>query len=201
MLGIRPVAGQTTAEPLRESEVTAERLQQLFQGAFLGCEIDDDGDLLVREEGVKTFVQIDEDRKLLNYLTFWSLRPEFSEAQKLSFVNAINKRVIIARFYVQDATTLVCDYQISFESGVSPYQIVSAYRWFRKVVVGAIQQLDPLDIVGSGGQTSGAADHNGNGPVSPRGSPRRSLQVSRETTSGRGLLAARSDVRPATNRG
>jgi hypothetical protein len=157
IFSVSSAAGQTLGM-LSENDVTTSNLRVLFNTAFLRCEVDRDGDLVIQDEGAVTYASVHEDRKYIRFFSLCKLRPEFSDAQKLNLVNTMNKEVMLVRFFAHDATRLVCDYWFSFDNGVSAYQIMSSYRWYRRVVTGAIQQYDPLNIIGTGGRTSGSRD-------------------------------------------
>jgi hypothetical protein len=143
-------AGAADAKtPLAEGEVTVEKLKEVFDNAFFTTEIDKDGDLKITEGGVKTFVRVDKERKLISLFCLWGLKANAGEIDKLRFINRLNDKLILARFCMPDPTTLWCDYQMSFNGGVSPATIVNAYRQFVNVVKGGISSMDDDDVVGS----------------------------------------------------
>jgi len=48
-----------------------------------------------------------------------------------------------------DATTLWCDYQFSYEGGLTPRYILHVYRQFIRITRIAVAQHDTDDVVGS----------------------------------------------------
>lgn len=149
-IGLSPHAGaaQTSNELLPESEITPQKVKSLFDAAFIKSEVYKDDSVMIQEGGNKFFVKVDTKRKMLTYLSVWPVKMKFAETEKLEFVNALNKDLVWVRFYLHDPTTLVCDYQLSFENGASAFQIVAAYRMCNKVIQGAWMTKDPKDIVG-----------------------------------------------------
>jgi len=146
---IKPKSGPVAvAEVIPESEVTPERLTQLFRRALLSAEVDKDNDVRVEEGGVKVFVRVDKSRKLLVFLGAWHLKEQVSMEDKLRLMNRWNDDLIFVRFCVPKDDTLWCDYFLPYEGGVCPRHVLAAYRLFHKVMTGAPTTQDPDDIVG-----------------------------------------------------
>ena len=151
-LTVLPVCQAAAADPktlLPEEEVTLANIKSFFDAALLTAEIDEDGDLKIEEGGMKTFIKIDAEKKLISYISAWGMKPSVSELKKLQFLNRLNDKLIFVRFCMPRPTTLWCDYQCLYDGGISPYAIVSNYRMFAKVVKGAVVTQDPDDIIGS----------------------------------------------------
>lgn len=129
------------SEILSEHEVSLEKLESLFKAAFLRTERDSDGDLVIRDEsGVKTFVKIDKEKKLISFFSIWGLSDQIAESAKLKFVNELNDGLILVRFSLPRPTMLWCDYQFFYEGGIIPYQMIHTYRRFVSVCRGAPQR-------------------------------------------------------------
>ncbi|MBM4043053.1 MAG: hypothetical protein FJ290_31575 [Planctomycetes bacterium] len=144
-----------------EEQVNTHTLMPFLKAAFLKCEVLADGALKVEDEGMKTLIKVDPAKKLVAIFSLWSLKAGFSEAEKLSLANRLNKTLIIVRFHVHEATVLVCDYQFSYENGIRPSTFVGAYRLFAKVVKGAVMTQDPDRIIGTDGSRSVRAPGQG----------------------------------------
>ena len=69
------------------------------------------------------------------------LAPEPALSEKLALVNRANDEKIIVRFAAPNAETLWCDYQILYEGGITPFNIMNSYRWFTKVCRGAVADI------------------------------------------------------------
>ncbi|MBU2490019.1 MAG: YbjN domain-containing protein [Proteobacteria bacterium] len=134
---------------LPEEEVAVPRLKTYFDGAFLNCTIDEDGDLRIEDGGLISFCTVDEDKKLLTFFALFPLRASAPELKKLQLINQWNDQLMIVRFAMSDPTTLWCDYQFSYEKGLSPFFLVNSYRQFQRVVIGAVTTRDPDDLASS----------------------------------------------------
>jgi hypothetical protein len=143
----RAQEGHMTAV-LTDREVDVEHIEQLFKAAFLRAERDKDGDLVVREDGVNTFIRVDAEKKMITFFSMWGLRTRFSEADKLRFANKLNDELILVRFVVPRPNVLWCDYQFLFEGGITPFQLVNSYKRFVGVCRGAAQR-DTADMIGT----------------------------------------------------
>ncbi len=131
-----------------EDEVNAQALLPFLKAAFLKCEVMGDGAIKVEEDGIKTFIKVDPSKKLIAVFSLWRVKAAYPDAAKLGFVNRLNKTLIVVRFHIHNATTLVCDYQFPYENGIRPSTLVGAYRLFAKVVKGAVLTQDPDRIIG-----------------------------------------------------
>ena len=136
-------------EILDEDEINLRTIKTFFDAAFIKSEFDDDGDLLIEDGGTKTFIVVDEEKKMITYFSIWPLRASVPEMKKLQLVNQLNDDLIIVRYCMPRPETLWCDYQVLYEGGITPYTIINNYRMFIKVVKGTAQTKDPEDIIGT----------------------------------------------------
>jgi hypothetical protein len=139
-------AAQLAATP--QDTMTLERLRGVFQEAYINAEIDEDGDLQISERGgITLWVQLDDTRRLLNFFTVGSLRPDATHEEKLVFLNELNRSIIGATFYLARSDLMIADSYVSFESGVSNERVMNSYRWFRDAVLAAIRR-DETGLLG-----------------------------------------------------
>ncbi len=133
---------------LEEDEVTAVKVMSVMKAAYLKCSIDEDGDVRIEEDGLITFITVDPERKLLKYFSFWHMKEEVSLEQKHDLVNRWNNDLIFVKFFVARPTTLGTEYWLKYADGILEHQLVTSYRQFQKVVIGAVQDNDPDNIIG-----------------------------------------------------
>jgi hypothetical protein len=133
--------------PLSESAVTLQVIKDIFNNAFIKAEIDKDGDLRISDGGLKCFVKIDPEKKLITLFSVWGLKENATELNKLRLINNLNDDLIFVRFVVASPTTLWCDYQFLYTDGIAPSTIVNNYRLFTIVSMGAVATRDPDDLV------------------------------------------------------
>jgi hypothetical protein len=136
-----------SVEILSETEVTIPNLAQVFKRAFFSTSIDSDGDLLVQSEGPRIIVRIDAEKKLLVFMVMVRIKESAPESAKLSLVNNLNNKMVLARFGVPRADIMVSDCTLPFEEGIPTFQIVATLRLFARVVVGAVRAHDENNIV------------------------------------------------------
>jgi len=135
--------------PLNEDEVSLQKIKTFFDAAFLKATFDEDGDLRIEDGGFKVFVKVDREKKLIIFISAFNLKASVPAIKKLQFVNTLNADLIFARFSMRGPTTLLCDYQLLYEGGITPYTVVNNYRLYAKVINGAVCTQDPEDIIGS----------------------------------------------------
>lgn len=138
-----------TPEYIVESEVTPEKIRELFSRAFYSTRLDDDGDVVVNAEPISVYVSINKGNRLLVYSAYYKVDETAPLESKLAFVNKMNDDVILCRFSIREdhEDRLVADYFLPFGENISSFQIVSALRLFASVVVNAIRDCDDDDLV------------------------------------------------------
>lgn len=135
-------------ETLAEQDVSVESLQKAFRRAFFKAEVDEDGDLVIRDEsGVNTFIKVNSERKMITFFSLWRLSSRHDEAAKHKLVNDLNNGLILVRFSVPRPNVLWCDYQFLYEGGILLSCLISTYRLFVGVCRGAAL-MDSTDMIG-----------------------------------------------------
>ena len=139
----------TTAEVIAENEVTTSNLAQIFKRAFFKTSLDDDGDLVVHSDGPRVIVTVNQDNKLIEFMSIYGVKESAPLDMKYAFTNRMNDDIILGRFSIpeQRPDMLIADYYLPFEEGIPAFQIVSVLRLFARVVSSAIRQCDKNDLV------------------------------------------------------
>jgi len=138
----------STLKLLGEDEVTLQKIKTFFEAALYNAEFDKDGDLRITDGGLKTYVAIDKEKKVISFFSLWPLKASAPEIKRLQLLNSMNRDLILVRFYMQKPTVMVADYQFLYEKGITPYTIMSHYRLYAKVVKGGVIIKDPENIIG-----------------------------------------------------
>jgi len=134
---------------LREDDVTADNIRQLFKSAFLKASFDDDGDILVRmDNGLSVLVIVDEKRNFLKFLAGFGFKDDADEFEKLRLLNELNANLIFCRFGMLRDGQGIAEYFLPFDEGILAFQIVEALRIFARVTLEGIRNLDKDDLVG-----------------------------------------------------
>ncbi|GAB4223363.1 MAG: hypothetical protein Kow0062_23300 [Acidobacteriota bacterium] len=123
-------------------------LQSLFDAAFMETEIDEEGDLFVREQGVGCFALIPESRKHIQLMGFATPNEDASDAARLEFVNAVNRRYVVVRAYTNQHGRVVFDTFIPVEGGISARSVVLATKRFLSIPGEALRTCDTANIFG-----------------------------------------------------
>lgn len=133
-------------EMLQENEITMDRIEELLKSVSMPCSRDAGGALRYDDDGVKTFIKVDADKKLVILFSVWRLKESSPMEKKLAWANELNKRLLLAKFQVVKPDMLWCDYQFRYEGGLNPAQLTSTVRLFAKACRGAGQN-DPAGII------------------------------------------------------
>lgn len=127
---------------LPEAEVQPKNLLKLFRDAYLKANIDSDGDLKIETDIGISFLRVVEDRKLLKYTSVYGFKTTATTNEKLSFLNDLNHQVIFCRFSMPKPDVLMAEYFLSYEEGISAYQMVRSFRLFERIAMAAIGRFD-----------------------------------------------------------
>ena len=137
----------SSTEIFTETEVTIENVNKIFKRAFFSTSLDSDGDLLVQSDGPRVIVKIDSEKKHLCFMTLLRIKESAPEITKLSLVNDLNNKTVLARFSVPRPHLIAADYTLPFEEGIPTFQIVSTLRLFSRVIANTVHVCDEHDIV------------------------------------------------------
>jgi hypothetical protein len=118
---------------LQQAEITIDRIEALAKQAFIDTGRDEDGDLFLLEDGVRTFVRVDTERNMITFFSVWPLRASISIEAKHELANKLNDDLIMVRFYVPRPHMLWCDFQFFYAGGVSAFQIINTYKRFSSI--------------------------------------------------------------------
>lgn len=115
---------------VHEADVTLDRLEAIFNGAFMRTRRNGDQSLEVLEGGFRTNVRIFSDTLLIAFDVVFELKPSFTDVDKLVFINGVNADLLEARCGMEDPAHLWVDHSIAFGGGLIPLQLVSTFRRF-----------------------------------------------------------------------
>jgi len=135
-------------EFLAEEQIDTPKLLSLFKQAFLDVEVAGDTRLRVRaENGTRVSVAVDTKRQLIQFVVAYGLREDAPMIDKLALCNRVNDQVIFVRFSVSDPTTLVSDYSLPFDGGVTAAAIMATLRRMARITGQSIGEMDEDKLV------------------------------------------------------
>jgi hypothetical protein len=113
-------------EFLSEEEITAERLSTLFNLAYLPAKIDEDNDIVVRDE-YTVFINVSDRAKVLWYRIYLEeITDTPREIVESAIVNA-NSQVVFANLQLVE-NTLYSDMFLDYRNGLPAHTIVFSLR-------------------------------------------------------------------------
>lgn len=134
------------AEALMDRDnLSSEMLRELFEDAYMEVEVDEDGDLTIREN-FRVYVFPSADAGYIRFASFFKARPEAPREAKLRFVNAINENLVLARAYVTEAGGLAFEHYVCIDGGITPRSVVLTFKRFL-AVLGGIGTYDTEDVL------------------------------------------------------
>lgn len=140
---------QQLDEVVPEGRLTIELIKHHLDQAAYKTEVDDDGDLKVTDDrGFIAFFRLDPERRIVTLFAIYPFKRSAPELAKLRLVNQLNDKVIFVRFSMPEPGTLWCDYQFTYENGLTPRYILQCYRLFARVAPAAVGMHDQEDLIG-----------------------------------------------------
>lgn len=124
---------------LQESEITTKKIKDIFSGAFLDVEeINEDGFSIKGPDSVistRIFNQL--ERKIIHFrhtIEIYRIS-EQGAAIICNEINTTSNMVKLSAFtYDSGEITITSTYQMTYEKGLIPFQVMSNYRFFEKIV-------------------------------------------------------------------
>ncbi|HCU37631.1 MAG TPA: hypothetical protein DGT21_20010 [Armatimonadetes bacterium] len=118
---------------LGANDISIESLLALFQAAGLSAVVDDDGDIDITRDGIRTFVRLDDDRKIMSLFSIWQLADDASLEDRVELANSLNVNIVLVRFCIRADGALWCDHQLVYGGGLTPESILRTYALFVEV--------------------------------------------------------------------
>jgi hypothetical protein len=136
-------------EVFAEDEVTISILARTLQQGFFKVSLNNDGYLTVYTDGPQVIMTVNQDNKLIRFMSIYGVKESAPLELKQAFVNKMTDDVILVRFSIPESRPdmLIADYYLPFEDGVRAFQVVSALRLFSRIVPYAIRNCDENDLV------------------------------------------------------
>ena len=130
---------------LEENQVTVSKLVEMFEAAYM--EVANVEATTFAVNGVEfpflINIRVDAERKKIRFTDYSRLHRITLENAAI-LCNEATKGLAFARFYaveIKEAIMATCQYEMSFEKGVIPFQIISNFRLFERVAGSAVQDI------------------------------------------------------------
>jgi predicted peroxiredoxin len=126
-----------TLEVITREELTIPKLTEVYRAAFMSPEIGADGDIKLVMDGLKIFVKVEVEKKILRFYALFGTKPGTNRLQVLELCNRINDNLVMVRACcpaVLPNPALWLDHDLDIETGMTAEDIVSETRRFRLVI-------------------------------------------------------------------
>ena len=128
-------------ELITPENLSTELLKTIFEAAYMNVEIDEDGDLKVREECT---VYVRPNKKLkdrISLLSMYGFKDSSTDVERFECANHINKRIIIVRAYATDKGNLYFEYDFLLEGGLTKKSLVLGIKRFASIPRVAVKEF------------------------------------------------------------
>lgn len=133
----------------KDVEVSIENIKAILEAAFIGCKIDEDGDLYA-SEGIDfpVFIGVDNDRPFIKFFSYASFKDgeTVDEAKANAFCNNINRKFYLITTY-QHTGRVWFNYYMRHGGMVEPKILVDVLRRCGNTFRQAVKESDVDDLV------------------------------------------------------
>ena len=133
-------------EVVQAEALNRELLRALLDAAYLNVSLDEDGDVMVKDNFRFWVMPADNGRWIRLFAQFKG-NPEASLGAKLEYVNAVNRDLHVVRAYLRDTGGFTFDQYVQVEGGITRRAIVFAVRGFDNLLKSALD-VDTGNVVG-----------------------------------------------------
>jgi len=119
--------------------ITADALKLLFEEAYMEVAVDNDGDLIVKDN-YRCYLRPDADGRLISIYAIFGASDGAVEADKLAYINRVNDQVKLIRASVSSNGKFFFDYYLTVEGGISKRTIVMSVRRFFSCLGSALRE-------------------------------------------------------------
>ena len=129
------------AELLYPENITKEGLRDLFVAAYMDASLDEDGDVLVKEQ-YRSYLVPSNDAAWIRLYSPFKSNPSATLEDKLAWANKINADLIVVRTYVAESGGFIFEEYLPVEGGITKRALVLATRRFHRMLESAIRSDD-----------------------------------------------------------
>ena len=132
---------------ITKSDVNPINLRSILTDSYSNNELDSDGDLLIRKNGISAYVFVEESQILLKFITQWSASDSISDTRAIKLVNKWNEEKVFATAYFTTNKRFRLEYYLSYECGVNAENFNDSLDWFFALAKTFGQRLEEEDAL------------------------------------------------------
>ncbi|GAB2940726.1 hypothetical protein GCM10027280_31560 [Micromonospora polyrhachis] len=130
---------------LDPEDVTTEGLRRIFDSAYLETSLDDDGDLVVRDN-YRVLVLPRENGERIRLMSMFGVDPDSALEDRLQLANKINDVMVLVRASVTERGSFCFDCDITVTGGLPIRTFMATFRRFLRCMEEALT-LDEDDVL------------------------------------------------------
>ncbi len=136
---------------IKSDEFSSQVLYGIYRDAYMEPSVDDDGDVLLRVEGLRISATSMPDRHFLVLRTGFGLKPTAEREQCLELANRLNDNMVLIRCSVPTPAPtqiLFVDHFTMTVGGITGEEVVAVTRRFCCVIRDGLREYDTDHLVG-----------------------------------------------------
>ena len=147
-----------------EEEVNLDVLAAHISDSGLDCSMQTERIVLHTESGIAYQLILDENRKFVQFMTFFPMASHAGESQKRDFEHRLNTQVFMASFSVDDDSDLVVHYPLPYGHGLIAGQFMAVLHRFASMLDFVIRTKNEDGLILFGSNAPQPEENDDNDP-------------------------------------
>ena len=121
--------GDIAAADLNVSKISNETLLKILDSKYSEhASIDEDGDIKIKEDGLKIFIEIDAERNFLKFSSGWKKNDSISDNRLFKILNEWNRTTVFTTVFSHDEVIFI-NYFLCIDGGIDSKNFNSTLGW------------------------------------------------------------------------
>lgn len=119
----------SAAADLNVSKISNETLLKILDSKYSEhASIDEDGDIKIEANGLKIFIEIDEERNFLKFYSGWKKSDTISDNRLFKILNEWNKTTVFTTVF-NDGEVILINYFLCMDGGINSENFNGTLSW------------------------------------------------------------------------
>lgn len=137
----------SVAEDIALSKISNKTLLKILDSKYSEhASIDEDGDIKIEANGLKIFIEIDEERNFLKFYSGWKKSDTISDNRLFKILNEWNKTTIFTTVF-NDGEVILINYFLCIDGGINSENFNGTLSWLFSIADAFNDYLEKEDAL------------------------------------------------------
>lgn len=139
--------GDIAAADLNVSKISNETLLKILDSKYSEhASIDEDGDIKIKEDGLKIFIEIDAERNFLKFSSGWKKNDSISDNRLFKILNEWNRTTVFTTVFSHDEVIFI-NYFLCIDGGINSENFNGTISWLFSIADAFNDYLEKEDAL------------------------------------------------------